>query len=156
MTTNRVKLMIRHKIGLPLLLITSLVGLWSFLLIGSLLRWIDPVWWGGEALFTVFTGSIYVPLSALLFYVVALITLKLKNRTNDFSYQLVVIAGILVGFLFYPCISITIYVVKIIPAWEKIDLMAAVHLGLAMTGLFSVIISCLLLYLIWFWRGRSE
>ncbi len=154
MTLNKERLMIRHKIGLPLLLISSLVGLWSFLLIGSLLRWIEPVWWGGEALFTVVAGSIYVPLSALFFYVIAIKTLKLKNRLNEFSYRLLVIAGILVGFLFYPCMFITTYVIKIIPAWEKIDLMVAVHLGAAMTGLFSIIISFLLLYVIWFWRGQ--
>ena len=140
MTSNRDRLMIRHKIGLPLLLISSLVGLWCFLLIGSLLRWIEPVWWGGEALFTVFGGSIYVPLSALVFYVIAIKTLKLKNRLSEFSYRLLVIAGILVGFLFYPCMFITIYVIRLIPAWATLDQLIAVHMGLAMTSLFSVIV----------------
>src|SRR5712691_7863048 len=81
------------------------IGLGGFLLLASALRWIEPVWWGGKALFVPLLGVIIilmsaVPVCAILF---ALASRGLRRDCEiAYPYFGCGATGLLVGALWYP------------------------------------------------------
>ena len=67
----------KHTVAIPLIVVSSISGLWIYLIIASAFKWINPIWWGGEEMLLPYLGSISVFVSDLLFYFI--ITCLLKN-----------------------------------------------------------------------------
>lgn len=133
-------------------IVTAYLGLWLYLFIASIFKWIEPVWWGGKALFLPIVGTIYVPISSLLTYTVLKLIEMKYSIDKPLHWHFIIVGGVL-GFIFFPCLQI-INIEPYIPGWGKLNPYLAVNLGLAINSLFSTIIASFVFFIMC--KGRSS
>ncbi len=137
-----------------LYILTAYFGLWLYLLLASALRWIEPIWWGGKALFLPIIGTIYVPVSALISYA-ANILIQTFCCAEDILYWRNVIGGTIIGFIFFPCLEITIYIKSFVPGWEKLDPYLAINIGFVINSTLTAVIGTIALHFGKLFSSRS-
>jgi hypothetical protein len=101
-------------VGVPVAIATALLGLGLYLVSAGLFGWMDPIWWGGKAMFFPIFGAPCVAISGIVFYIIMAL---LRNTLSfqSFSYILLVTGESLVGLLFFPCFYILIFVIRAVP-----------------------------------------
>ncbi len=133
--------MILHFKNISLCIITALFGLLLYLITASSLGWIQPIWWGGEAfVFPVFFGGISVFISAIFYYAITVLfnLVKLKYKSIE---RMIVTPAILLGFLFFPCFELFIFVKNVIPGWSHLNPLSSLFIGLIITSMLSITIT---------------
>ena len=95
----------RFALGLALHLGAAAIGLVAFALLASAFQWIEPVWWGGKALFVPMLGVIIILMGALPVCAV-LFALSRRELPRDaeiaYPYLGYGATGLLIGALWYP------------------------------------------------------
>jgi hypothetical protein len=147
--------MINHYIGFPFQIVTSLLGLWLYLIVASYFNWIQPIWWGGEALFPVIFGGISVLLSTVLLYSITFFT-DIVIGSKTISYWSLLISALLLGFLFFPCFEIIVIVKNVIPGWSKLNPLFALTIGLILTSIMSIMITIFITIGVYKMIGKSQ
>lgn len=120
-----------------------LLGMAVYLLAASLFGWIQPVWWGGTALFTpIVFGLAFVVIATMPLY---LISKAWIQRFAEFpSPRDMFIVGMLVGVGFLPSSDLLGVVLRPVPAWQSLNPWVAVASALLMAGvLMSLLASTL-------------
>jgi len=131
--------MTKHTVAIPLIVVSSISGLWIYLIIASAFKWINPIWWGGEEMLLPYLGSISVFVSDLLFYFI--ITCLLKNiiaQQGASLTKLVLIASIM-GLVFLPFVEVVARVKNVFSFWANLNPFIAITLAFTMAGTFSVL-----------------
>ena len=146
--------MAKHK-SLFVLISTALLGLWFYILGASFTGWLPSIWWGGEALIAPILGSFYVSVISLIYYFFAKAFRKISILSDAFLWQLA-IAGIVMGFMFFPCVVVFGHVDQFIPNWGKLPDLLAINLGLIISGLISSILSCLVIIILEQFRKETK
>jgi hypothetical protein len=132
-----------HMVGIPVAIATALLGLGLYLVSAGFFGWMDPIWWGGKALFFPIFGAPCVAISSIVFHIVMT---WLCNTLNFqiFSYIVLVMGEALVGLLFFPCFYILIFVIRTVPGiWPDLGLsLWPIWLALAISSALSIAFSC--------------
>ncbi|HZR03378.1 MAG TPA: hypothetical protein VFA81_09430 [Burkholderiales bacterium] len=112
-----------------------LVGLVAFLLIGSALDWIQPIWWGGEALFIpLMFGVLSIIVGALpLFWIARTLLGASAGRLRD-----ILVVGFMVGFGLIAVTDVLGVILRDFGFWHSFNPLAAVACALAISGFACV------------------
>ena len=134
-----------HMVGILVAIATALLGLGLFVVLAGVVGWVDPIWWGGKALFFPILGAPCVAISAIVFHIV-MTWLRNALDSRRFSYIVLVMGEALVGFLFFPCFCIITFALRTVPGigriWPYFNIYLSIGLGLAMTSFLAVAFSC--------------
>ena len=144
-SASTVRRMLSHMIGILVAIATSLLGFGLFVVLAGVVGWVDPIWWGGKALFFPILGAPCVAISAIVLHIV-MTWLRNASSFKEFSYVLLVAGEALVGFLFFPCFCIITFALRTVPGigriWPYFNIYLSIGLGLAMTSFLAVAFSC--------------
>lgn len=117
-----------------------IVGLAAFLLIGSALHWIEPVWWGGEALIIpVIFGVLFTIVGALpLFWIARILLGRSAARLREYLG-----VGFMVGFGLLAVTDVFGVMLRDLAFRQSFNPMAAVATALAMSGVACVVVAAI-------------
>src|SRR3990172_10226298 len=121
-----------------------LLGLILHLLAASALGWIQPVWWGGNALFIpVLFGVAFVIVGAMPLYVIA--KKWIIKLAGTCSFQNTFVVGVLVGVSVLPLSDALGVLLRPMQLWQSLNPWIAVALTLLMAGVLGSLIAATLL-----------
>jgi hypothetical protein len=139
--------MVKHKYGVFITAGSVLVGLWTYVVIASFLGFIPKVWWGYEALLVPIIVSFYITPIAIISYIILAGLIRPLSRRLFKSYGYITLTGITVGLMYYLAAYVFNFVKEIIHGWEYLSDRVAFKLGLAISGLISVFVSYVLIFI---------
>lgn len=121
----------------------ALLGLALYLLGASALGWIQPIWWGGDALFIpVFFGVAFIIIGAAPFCIIARKWMDWLAGTSSSLGTFVVGAFVGVGFL--PVNDLFGMLLRPVPFWQSLDPWLAVVFALVIAGVLCSVLAATL------------
>lgn len=120
-------------------LFAALGGVVMYAVIGSMIGWENPIWWGGEALFPALLSASAVLVGAIPFHLISRAYLDWRGLTIDqFG---VAVGGFLIGISVYPALRLVSAVVTQTQLWASLTPMVAIWLAVGIAWLLSAAIS---------------
>lgn len=140
----------------------AFVGLLCYLVLASLIGWIEPIWWGGKSLFPALIGVLTLLIGALPFHVITAICLRRIAGLHTFSNQRLIIVGAIQGVVFSPFLYLVaalaaaapLHAFPVLGGWiNPLDALIVIFVIVGITAtLFAAIIVSLLVR----WRGEKD
>lgn len=134
--------------------LAAFAGLLCYLVLASLIGWVDPIWWGGEALFPLGFGSIALLIGAVPSYGICLKILKVARKVEIVLYRHIVITGFLQGILFVVSFSLYLRLANfsafryLISQLQQVDIWIPILVALGAAVLLSAVFSALLVLVV--------
>jgi hypothetical protein len=118
----------------------ELLGLILYLLIGSTVRAIQPIWWGGEALLIPLVFGVgFIIVGALPLHALAETWLSRLARIS--SVRSLCLIGALVGASFLQLNDVLAMLLRPIPLWQSLHPLVAVLVALSISGVVSALLA---------------
>jgi hypothetical protein len=140
------KKLIKFTVTLSLLLGFGFIGLAIWLVGASVIGLIEPIWWGGKALFSIYGGITLVALSS--FFTLIVVSAWIPN----FRQLCISIVGGVQGFIASPLLWAIAFVRQLIPElWIAND-----YISIFAVIAVSAVVTAVMGSLVILWRCRSE
>jgi hypothetical protein len=140
------KEIIKFTIMLSLLLVFGFVGLAIWLVGASVIGLIEPIWWGGKALFSIYGGITLVALSSFL------TSIAVATWMPNFRKKCISIVGGLQGFIASPLVWGIALGRQFIPELWIVNNYLSIFAVIAVSAAVTSIMGGLVIL----WRCRSE